>query len=129
VTNTGGDILLQKRSLNKDVAPGKWDTSVGGHVDGGETIDEAVRREMKEELGIDKGDISFLYTYVHSNPYESEFVYSYQCTCEGPFNFHPGEIDEVKFWSIENIQNYLGTGLFSDNFEEEFARYMEHQSL
>ena len=47
-----GRILLQKRSLNKDVAPGKWDTSVGGHVNPGEDILDAAKREMKEELGI-----------------------------------------------------------------------------
>jgi isopentenyldiphosphate isomerase len=45
-----GRLLLQKRSLNKDVAPGKWDTSVGGHVNPGEDILEAAKREMKEEL-------------------------------------------------------------------------------
>lgn len=39
VVNNWGHILLQKRSLNKDVAPGKWDTSVGGHVAPGETIE------------------------------------------------------------------------------------------
>jgi len=34
-------LLLQKRSLNKRVAPGRWDTSVGGHVDCGESIRRA----------------------------------------------------------------------------------------
>src|SRR3990172_7021722 len=52
VFNSKGDLLLQKRSMNKDVAPGTWDTSVGGHVNPGEDIPEAARREMKEELGI-----------------------------------------------------------------------------
>ena len=41
-------IYLQKRSLNKDIQPGKWDTAVGGHVDYGETIDDALHREARE---------------------------------------------------------------------------------
>ncbi|HIJ60603.1 MAG TPA: NUDIX domain-containing protein, partial [Nitrospirae bacterium] len=38
VFNKRGDLLLQKRSLSKDVAPGKWDTSVGGHVSPNEDL-------------------------------------------------------------------------------------------
>ena len=53
VVNTRGGILLQKRSSHKDVAPGKWDTSVGGHVGAGEDIFSSSVREMYEELGIE----------------------------------------------------------------------------
>jgi isopentenyldiphosphate isomerase len=52
VINKAGDILLQKRSLTKDVAPGRWDTSVGGHVNAGESLEDAANRETAEELGI-----------------------------------------------------------------------------
>ena len=51
VFNREGDLLLQKRSQNKDVAPGKWDTSVGGHVEAGEDLLGSCKREMLEELG------------------------------------------------------------------------------
>ena len=47
-----GRLYLQKRPEWKDIQPGKWDTAVGGHVDYGETIAEALRREVREELGI-----------------------------------------------------------------------------
>ncbi len=125
VVNSSGDILLQKRSLSKDVAPGRWDTSVGGHVDAGETVENALRREMGEELGIACGDIRFLYSYIHSNPYESELVSSYECLHEGPFDFSREEIDEVRFWPLHEIKEMLGTGILSDNFEEEFRRYLK----
>ena len=46
IFNRAGDLLLQKRSLRKDIQPGKWDTAVGGPVDYGESIDEALRREV-----------------------------------------------------------------------------------
>ena len=38
ISNSEGNLLLQKRSMHKDVAPGKWDTSVGGHVNAGESL-------------------------------------------------------------------------------------------
>ena len=52
VFNTKGEIYLQRRPDWKDIQPGKWDTAVGGHIDYGETPDEALNREVREELGI-----------------------------------------------------------------------------
>ena len=125
VVNRRGDILLQKRSRNKDVAPDRWDTSVGGHIGRGETVEEALRRETEEEIGIVPGDPKFLYTYIHSNHYESELVYTYECISEGPFRFDEEEIEELRFWSIAEIERSLGNSTFSDNFEEEFQRYRD----
>ncbi len=124
VVNPSGDILLQKRSPEKDVAPGMWDTSVGGHVDAGETVEDALRREMEEELGITGGKTRFLYSYIHSNHYESELVYTFECLHEGPFDFSREEIEEVRFWSLEEIRESIGKGVLSDNFEHEFQRYL-----
>ena len=36
VMREGGFLYLQKRAMDKDIQPGKWDTAVGGHVDFGE---------------------------------------------------------------------------------------------
>ncbi len=129
VINKSGSILLQKRSTNKDVAPGKWDTSVGGHVNQNEDIKEAVMREMEEELGIVQCELEFLYTYIHSNPYESELVYTHLCLYEGEISFNRDEIDEVRYWTVNEIKANLGKGILSDNFEDEFQNYMKHKRL
>jgi isopentenyldiphosphate isomerase len=128
VFNGNGELLLQKRSMSKDVAPGKWDTSVGGHVPNGEDLIEAAKREMEEELGITSGNIEFLYSYLHSNPYESELVFTHSCIHNGPFLFSSEEIDEIKFWRIEDIKNVIGSGILSDNFESEITKYISHSS-
>jgi len=125
VFNSRGELLLQKRSMNKDVAPGKWDTSVGGHLNPGEGPLSGVHRETKEELGIVVEEPEFLYTYIHTNSYETELVYTYSCLYEGPpIHFNPGEIDEIKFWSIEEINGHLGKNILSDNFEQEILNYI-----
>ena len=124
VFNTKGDLLLQKRSMNKDVAPGRWDTSVGGHLDPGEDPFTATIREMKEELGIHIEEPKFLYTYIHTNTYETELVFTYLCTYEGETCFNPEEIDEVKFWTLKEISENMGKGILSDNFEHEMMNYM-----
>ncbi len=126
VFNSKDALLLQKRSMDKDVAPGRWDTSVGGHINSGETVTGAVMREMAEELGITACDLEFLYSYIHSNDYETELVYTYKCVYDGAIEFQQDEIDEVKPWGMDEIKETIGKGILSDNFEHEIEMYLKH---
>jgi isopentenyldiphosphate isomerase len=126
VLNKKGEILLQRRSRNKDVAPGRWDTSVGGHVGLGEDLISASKREMLEELGVSGYEPEYLYSYTHSNKYETELVTTYRCLCEGGFSFDRYEIDEVRFWNHDEIGRFIGKEILSDNFEHEFAMYLDY---
>ena len=123
-----GRLLLQKRSLNKDVAPGRWDTSVGGHVGIGEELSLSARREMEEELGISGREIEYLYSYVHSNTYETELVSTYRCIYSGDIQHSREEIDEVRFWSLKEIEEAIGKGVLSDNFEDEFRTFSDRHT-
>ena len=124
VVGPDGRLLLQKRSLRKDTQPGKWDTSVGGHVGFGQTYEEAARRESEEELGLILGDLIFLYPSRIRNTIESENIHTFLHVSAGPFRPEPGEIDELRFWSAGEIRAALGTGAFTSNFEEEFALFL-----
>lgn len=125
VCNAAGAILLQLRSASKDVQPGRWDTSVGGHVGVGEAIEAAVVREIAEEIGVNVAlsQLRFLYRYLMRSSIESELVHTFSLQHAGPFRAEPGEIDELRFWSAHEIQTVLGTGKLTPNFEDEFARY------
>lgn len=124
-----GRLLLQKRSKYKDVQPGKWDTSVGGHLDPGETYAAAAKREMFEELGVADLPLTFLYAYPMRNDFESENVATFFACHDGPFAFSVDEIDEVKFWTAQEIDAALSSGILTPNFEDEWARWQRHQSL
>ena len=52
VFNARGEVFLQKRSMLKDTAKGKWDSSTSGHVDSGEDYDTSAVRELGEEIGL-----------------------------------------------------------------------------
>jgi isopentenyl-diphosphate delta-isomerase type 1 len=125
VVNGEGSVFLQKRSSLKDIQPGKWDTSVGGHVDLGEEPDDAARREAMEELGIPDAEPQFLYRYLWRTDVESELIQSYRILHEGPFSLHPDEIEEGAFWPPAQIDRALGTGTFTPNFEFEWPRVKE----
>ncbi len=126
VTNAGGDLLLQLRARDKLIQPGKWDTSVGGHFARGEDVRAALVREMEEEIGVAAGDCGepvFLYRYVMRNAVECELVHTFACQYEGPFVRLESEIDELRFWSRQEVMSALGSGMFTPNFEDEFQRF------
>jgi len=125
VFNRNGEWLLQKRSPRKDIQPGKWDTSVGGHVDFGEEVATALQREAREELGIADFVPEFLRSYIFESDVEKEFVYSYKTLYEGAIVFDTEEIDAVRFWSPDEIRSLVGKGVFTPNFEDEFLAISE----
>mgnify|MGYP001355430226 CR=1 FL=1 len=57
-----------------------WDTAVGGHVALGEKIEDALKRETFEELGITKFKARFLGSYVWESSRERELVFPFLCT-------------------------------------------------
>lgn len=122
VFNSAGELFLQKRGMNKDIQPGKWDTSVGGHVDYGEEIIDALKREVREELEISNFDPIFIMRYKFVSDQEAELVHSYFTVYDGDIQVDPDEISEGRFWKISDIEAQLGKGVFTPNFEQEFHR-------
>ncbi len=52
ITNSQGDILLAQRSFNKVNHPGRWALAVAGTVEVGETYEENIKKEAREEIGL-----------------------------------------------------------------------------
>lgn len=123
VSASDGRLLLQKRAETKDVQPGKWDTAVGGHLDIGETYEQAAVREAAEELGltIPLAKLQFLFDSRIRNAIESENVRVFRFISDGPFTPLPEEIDAVRFWSWEELDAALGTGVLTPNLEVELG--------
>ena len=90
VFNNQGDIFLQKRSMNKDSAPGKWVSSCSGHVDSGEDYDASARRELSEEIGLhETSDLKRIFKESPCIQTGWEFVWVYTCKACGPFELDP----------------------------------------
>ena len=123
VFNCREELLLQKRSRHKDIQPGRWDTSVGGHLAPGESYLQAARREMTEELGVSGVPLTFLYRSRIRNEIESENVGTFLARYNGKIRFAVQEIDEVRFWTPTEIEASLGSGVFTPNFEEEWRLF------
>ena len=129
VFNATGALYLQKRAHDKDIQPGKWDTSVGGHVDFGESVEAALRREVREELGIHSFQPIFAFKYPFRSDREYELVHSYTTVYEGPIQPDQVEISEGRFWTLSEIESSLGHSIFTPNFEHEFLKLKQFVSL
>ncbi|MEI6613644.1 MAG: NUDIX domain-containing protein [Chrysiogenales bacterium] len=121
VINAEDQIFLQKRSLKKQIQPGKWDTAVGGHVQSGENIESALKREAEEELGLNSFKALALARYLWESAIESELVYMFVTRTDQPPRLNRQEIDEGKFWKIKKIKAALAKNILTPNFEFEFA--------
>ena len=121
VFNSQGDLYLQKRPAWKDIQPGKWDTAVGGHVDLGESVEQALRREAREELGITDFIPQPVAHYVFESARERELVFTFKTTYDGPV-IPSDELDGGRFWPVEEIRANMGKNIFTPNFEGEAAK-------
>lgn len=112
----GYDILLQKRSQRKESFPGCFDVSSAGHVSSGDTQDEAARRELWEELGIEAlpeelEPIGMLRRSVKTSFAGKAFwdeelgkIFVYEATGKDlRFQLQESEVDEVMWISFEEF--------------------------
>lgn len=120
VFNAKGELYLQKRPINKLIQPGKWDTAVGGHVSAGEDLQLALMRETQEEIGLENVNFQFIKNYVWETDVEKEFVFMFIAQTDKIPKPSKTELDEGKFWSINEIDKSIEDDLFTPNFINEF---------
>lgn len=104
VFNSLGEVFLQKRSMLKDTARGKWDSSSSGHLDAGEDYDTCVLRELREEIGLIMTEPPRrLFKIDACQETGWEFCWVYRCENEGPFTLHPEEIETGEWFKPELV--------------------------
>jgi isopentenyldiphosphate isomerase len=121
VFNARGEIFLQKRSLKKDIAAGKWDSSASGHLDSGEDYDACAVREVREEIGLNVTaagalpPLKRLFKIDACRETGWEFCWIYRCESEGPFTLHPDEIEAGDWFAPDAVTKWV------DGKPEDFA--------
>ncbi len=111
-----GEMFMQRRSMNKDAAPGLWSSSCSGHVDAGENYKQAALRELNEEIGLtlSSEQMQLRLTISPCLATENEFVRLYHCQAEAPLCLDPREVMDGRWlpkaqldeWIIEESDHF-----------------------
>ena len=110
VFDGSGRVLLQKRSMVKDRFPGRWDSSVSGHVDSGESYDQCIVREAMEEIGIRLAATpERLFKVDACDETDQEFSWVYRTYSEGPFAPNEEEISEIRWFTGDEVSHLVKT--------------------
>ena len=125
IFNDKEEMALQLRSNNVPFCPLHWCTAAAGHVQSGESYEQAAMREMKEEIGTTT-KIEFLHKdiYVYGNQYDNDnennkiglrnglkkMIATFRCEYNGPFNIDPDEVYQVEFFTMGKIQEMINKG-------------------
>ena len=109
-------VLLQKRSMEKDSFPGLYDTSSAGHIPAGDESVPSALRELSEELGITALPEQLHYAGTFRIQYEKEFhgrmfrdnevtrVYVYQEPVDAEtLTLQKSEVDEVRWFDLDEV--------------------------
>ena len=123
-----GKVIVPQRTMNKKLYPGCYDYSGGGHVNYGETYEEAIIREMKEELGI---DITDLREIAYLNPYKdgvgcfSKFFLA-QYDESQKIKYSPEEVEKILLFSVDEIARMIEREpeMFKPDYIVAFKKYL-----
>lgn len=111
VFNSNGELLLQKRSKTKYHSAGLWTNTCCSHPQPGESMADATRRKLKQEMGIDLQP-EFAYKFIYKAALDSDLIeYEYDHVFVATFNGIPvintNEVEDWRFESIDSIRKEI----------------------
>ena len=123
IQNSKGEFLIQKTSKEKG---GEY-TSTGGHVDSGETPLESIKREVKEELGlnVDNDNIIKLGYLLYDRPIRFMFYLKKDVDIQN-LKLQQEEVERVKFMSVDKIKELIEQGLMLTSHAKIFNKVLEY---
>lgn len=114
IMNEKGEILLQKRAASKKKHPNKWGLTAG-HIDSGETIEQATKREVLEEIGIKIENFKQFFveksekTKINSDE-ENHFAYHFFIKVDyniNDYTIQKEELSELKYITLEELEEIV----------------------
>ena len=109
--NSEGDVLLQRRSADKPLWPLFWSNACCSHPRRGESIETALHRRLREELGTDC-PLTFLYKFEYRARFgdvgtEHELCSVFAGITDGPFDPNREELDDLRFFARDELRARL----------------------
>ena len=126
LVNARGEVLIQRRSLDKPNWPGAWCESAGGAIRSGETPEEGMLRETAEEIGVrpdlSRGGLAF--TYLGKTSHHDVWIFRMDVPLES-LTLQPEEVIDARWARPEELLRMERDGDFVKvGYLEEFVRML-----
>lgn len=128
VFDSGGRLLVQRRTADKDLYPGYYDVAAGGVVLAGESYEEAAVREAEEELGIEATPLEGRFDFYFEDGSTRVWGRVFSCVHDGPFALQAEEIESAEFMGLDDVLSEKVRPLTPDGLLA-LRRYLEQQGL
>ncbi len=115
-----GKVFLQQHSKTDTSQPHIWDVALSNHVRMNETVEQCIERSSLENYNISDIKPLLLSKHIRCTKEENQFVYLFLICKMDIQSINTSKIENVKWWTITQIQNNIGSGIFSSSFESEF---------
>lgn len=115
-----GKVFLQKHTNTDSLQPQIWDVALSNHVRMNETVEQCIERTSLDNYGISDIKPLFLSKHIRCTKEENQFVYLFLICKMDIQSINTTRIENVKWWTISQIQENIGSGIFSSSFESEF---------
>ncbi|MEZ4860646.1 MAG: NUDIX hydrolase [Caldilineaceae bacterium] len=112
LVNSQGQLWIPRRTAQKRLFPLHLDMSCGGHVHSGESYEEALQRELQEELNLDLRQVAWS-LLGHLSSYRdgvSMFMKVYEIHSDTTPSWNPADFIEAAWFEVEELQNQIHSG-------------------
>ena len=113
-------VLLTKRTHDDVESPDMWDSSMTNHVKMGETIELCVERAAEEKYALNNFRFMYLSNYTIESKKEKQYAFLFVSCLQTEYKLSPDLLDQTKWWTVNQIEDNLKEGVFSENFIIEF---------
>jgi isopentenyldiphosphate isomerase len=107
VRDSTGRIYVHRRTATKDVYPGMYDCCAGGVVAAGEDVEEAARRELAEELGVEGVELRPLFVAPYADEHTRYLAHVYEARWDGTIHWQADEVDWGQWMTPAQLRDLL----------------------
>ncbi len=129
VFNSKGELFVHKRAAGLALYPGMHDVKFGGIARAGESYEDCAKRELKEEAGIEKAKLEFLFPLRFRSGNNNNNRKVYRTVYDGIIKLQKEEVESGSFMTLDEAKKMLADGKLSPSAEFVFKEFLKRKEV